>query len=228
MDCCVKNIAGKKCHIYTFDTGKDALVLWGTYAFTGKEDESLMYHLDELCPGRNFTLVAFYVDDWNAEFSPWEASDSKGQFVFAGKGKDTLRWLTQECIPSVSNYAAEDAPVYLVGYSLAGLFALWALYECDLFTGVACCSGSLWMDGWKEYMEDRRAPEGCRVYLSLGGKEEKTSDVKMARVGERFREQEKLLKADPNVNASIYERNKGGHFADSGKRIAKGIAWLLV
>ncbi|MDO4977179.1 MAG: hypothetical protein Q4E53_07945, partial [Eubacteriales bacterium] len=39
------NISGMRCHIYTFGTGKDAVVLWGTYSFTGKEEESILFHV---------------------------------------------------------------------------------------------------------------------------------------------------------------------------------------
>lgn len=222
-----RNIGGKLCHIYTFGKGTDAVILWGTYAFTGREEESLLIHLQRLCKERNFTLVAYYVNEWNTEFSPWEATDGKEQPVFKGKGMKTLHWLKEHCIPYINFYIAENVPIYLAGYSLSGLFSLWALYESTLFNGAICCSGSLWMDGWKEYMEEHTAPENSCVYLSLGGKEEKTSDIKMAKVGDRFREQEKLLRADPNVRDSILEWNKGGHFADSGKRLAKGIAWIL-
>ncbi|MDO4977994.1 MAG: alpha/beta hydrolase [Eubacteriales bacterium] len=222
-----KTITGKMCHIYTFGTGKDAIILWGTYSFTGKEEESLLISLDRLCKDKNFTLVAYYVNDWNAEFSPWEAEDSNGEKIFTGKGKNTLRWIEEDCLPCIRYKISETAPVYLAGYSLSGLFSLWALYESQLLDGCICCSGSLWMNGWKEYMEEKSAPENTYVYLSLGGKEEQTKDLKMAKVGDRFREQEKILKAVPNVKESILEWNKGGHFADSGKRLAKGISWLI-
>ena len=35
----------------------------------------------------------------------------------------------------------------IAGYSLAGLFALYALYKTDAFTRVASMSGSLWFPG---------------------------------------------------------------------------------
>ena len=49
----------------------------------------------------------------------------------------------------------------------------------------------------------------------------------MATVGDRTREQEKLLLEDPLAERVVLEWNPGGHFADSGKRLAKGIRWLL-
>ena len=61
----------------------------------------------------------------------------------------------------------------------------------------------------------------------LGGKEEKTKNAVMATVGDCTREQEKLLLEDPFAERVVLEWNPGGHFADSGKRLAKGIRWLL-
>ena len=63
--------------------------------------------------------------------------------------------------------------------------------------------------------------------LSLGGKEEKTKNAVMATVGDRTREQEKLLLEDSFAEQVVLEWNPGGHFADSGKRLAKGIKWLM-
>ena len=62
----------------------------------------------------------------------------------------------------------------------------------------------------------------CSVYLSLGGKEEKTKNAVMATVGDRTREQEKLLLEDPFAEQVVLEWNPGGHFCGfweaSGKR----------
>ena len=59
-------------------------------------------------------------------------------------------------------------------------------------------------------------------------REEKTKNKVMATVGERTREQERILREDPLAEQVILEWNAGGHFADSGKRLAKGIRWLLM
>ena len=43
---------------------------------------------------------------------------------------------------------------YLGGYSLAGLFALWAAYQTDVFSDVAAASPSMWFPGFTGYMEE--------------------------------------------------------------------------
>ena len=142
-------------------------------------------------------LVAFQVEDWNRDFSPWEALAVFGTEAFAGQGKRTLKWLVEEGVPYI-----------------------------DIFSGIECCSGSLWFKDWEIYMREHTLKRKCSVYLSLGGKEEKTKNAVMATVGDRTREQEKLLLEDSFAERVVLEWNPGGHFADSGKRLAKGIKWL--
>ena len=92
---------------------------------------------------------------------------------------------------------------------------------------MACCSGSLWYPGWKEYSEGQKAPKGSCVYLSLGRKEEKTRNRKMAVVGEMTRWQYEQVQRDLNVRASELIWHNGGHFADIDQRIAQGFIWLI-
>ena len=56
---------------------------------------------------------------------------------------------------------------------------------------------------------------------------EKTKNKVMARVGDRTREQKKKLEKDPMAERVFLEWNAGGHFADEGKRLAKGIRYLF-
>ena len=98
----------------------------------GNEVEHLRESLMEIAPGQNFMLVAFQVEDWNRDFSPWEAPAMFGtEKIFSGQGAETLRWLTEECMPYIDQtFDTERRERWLMGYSLAGLFALWAAYEC--------------------------------------------------------------------------------------------------
>lgn len=99
--------------------------------------------------------------------------------AFDGQGARTLKWLLEEGVPYIDRtYHVKEQEHWLAGYSLAGLFALWAAYECDTFSGIACCSGSLWFKNWDIYMREHTLKRKCSVYLSLGGKEEKTKNVK--------------------------------------------------
>ena len=133
-----------------------------------------------------------------------------------------------ELVPHIDRtFGVKDREHWLMGYSLAGLFALWAAYESDVFSGIVCCSGSLWFPDWDHYVRNHVIQSKCSVYLSLGGKEEKAKNKVMAAVGDRTRAQEGLLQEDSMVESVVLEWNAGGHFADAGKRLAKGVKWMF-
>mgnify|MGYP000314386427 CR=1 FL=1 len=79
--------------------------------------------------GLDFLLLAFKTEDWNQELSPWKAPAVFGRQAFGGGAEDTLR----EVLASVTDRTKR---YYIGGYSLAGLFALWAAYRTELFSGV--------------------------------------------------------------------------------------------
>ncbi len=164
-----------------------------------------------------FRLIAVKINDWNADLSPWEAPAVFGKEDFGNGASDTLKSLLELCNDESKTY-------YRGGYSLAGLFALWAACQTEIFSGVAAASPSLWFPGFTDYMKENEIR--CRnVYLSLGDREEKTRNPVMATVGERIREAYSLL-TDKNINC-ILEWNKGNHFKDAGIRTAKAFLWLL-
>ena len=71
----------------------------------------------EIAPGQNFMLVAFQVEDWNRDFSPWEAPAMFGTERFSGQGAETLRWLTEECMPYIDQtFDTERRERWLMGY----------------------------------------------------------------------------------------------------------------
>ena len=203
------------------------VIFWGTFLHKEDEVESLITALQMELPDREYVLVAFLCDDWNRDFSPWETLAVFGDQEFLGQGREMLSWLTDRLIPHMKAQLGDNREQFLIGYSLSGLFALWAAYESDVFSGIASCSGSLWFPGWDAYVASHQVVAPVNVYLSLGKKEEKTKNRIMAQVGERTRMQEDILKADTNVTDTVLEWNSGGHFAEPEKRLAKGIKWLL-
>ena len=168
-----------------------------------------------------FSLVAFMIKDWNQELTPWGASPVFGKIPFGSGAEKTLEFITSQLLPEVQ----ENIPhLILGGYSLAGLFALWAGYQIDLFEGIAAASPSVWYPQWIDYASENK-PLAKSVYLSLGDKEEKAKNPVMAQVGNGIRKQHELL-TEQEIN-TILEWNAGNHFVDSEKRMAKGFAWLM-
>ena len=168
-----------------------------------------------------FSLVAFMIKDWNQELTPWVAPPVFGKTPFGDGAEKTLKFITSQLLPEVQ----ENIPhLILGGYSLAGLFALWAGYQTDKFEGIAAASPSVWYPKWIDYASENK-PLAKSVYLSLGDKEEKAKNPVMAQVGNAIRKQHELL-TEQEIN-TILEWNAGNHFVDSDKRMAKGFAWLL-
>ena len=173
-----------------------------------------------------FSLIAFKIEDWNNELSPWEAPPAFGNKTFGSGAKDTLEFIESRLIPTVKEkYNLDDDIKFILGgYSLAGLFSLWSAYKSDTFSGIAAASPSVWFNGWEEFMNNNTLLSNT-IYLSLGDTEEKTKNKVMSAVGENIKKQEELLKNN-NIN-TILEWNKGGHFSDSDIRVAKAFTWCI-
>lgn len=167
--------------------------------------------------GKDFYLAAIRVQDWNADLSPWPAPAVFGKESFGQGAPDTLSEVLKYC-------AGRDKTFIIGGYSLAGLFALWAAYQTDTFKAVAAASPSIWFPGFVDFMKDREIHTD-RVYLSLGDKEEKTRNPVMAAVGDRIKEAHDLLKKQ-GINTT-FEWNTGNHFKDADIRTAMAFASVM-
>ena len=178
------------------------------------------------CPP--FTLVAISNLDWNHDMAPWDSPPAfKNADPCTGGADDYLRLLTEEIIPAAEKEIG-GIPCWrgLAGYSLAGLFALYAIYRTDLFSRVGSMSGSLWFPGMKEYIfshEPKRWPD-C-MYFSLGDKESKTKNPILRTVQENTGEI--CAYYQRRGIDTVFQLNPGNHFVQSVERTAAGLCWLL-
>ncbi len=176
---------------------------------------------------REFVFCSVEVSEPNEQLSPWSAPA-----VFRepfGSGADSfLATLTGRILPVIrERYSLSEGTRYIVGgYSLAGLFALWAAYETDYFHGVAAVSPSVWFPGWEEYICSRRL-QAKRAYLSLGNKERKTRIGAMQKVEANIVLQHERFRQQLGDSACCLEWNEGNHFQEPDIRMAKGLSWIL-
>ena len=178
------------------------------------------------CP--TFSLVTISNLDWNHDMAPWNnpAAFKKGK-PFTGGTDNYLRLLVEEIIPKAEKELA-GSPAWrgIAGYSLAGLFALYAIYRTDVFSRVGCMSGSLWFPGFKEYVfshEPKRWPD-C-IYFSLGDREAKTRNSVLKTVQENTEAIHAFYQSKDIDTA--FQLNPGNHFVQRIERTAAGIQWLL-
>ena len=186
--------------------------------------ESEVRYITELSANEDFCLAAIKVDNWNDELSPWKAPAAFGDGVFGGNAEKTLKELIKIINTDVlQGRDISEVTLYIGGYSLSGLFALWSVYLTDIFSGIAAVSASVWFPGFYDYISDN-VINTKSVYLSLGKKEEKTRNKVMSNVGNIMRDFYSLLSTQVH---SILEWNDGNHFNEPDLRMAKGFSWLL-
>lgn len=230
----VRKLNGKVCYITGVETGYEKIFFWPLGKHEKKEMEHLFDALFPVLKEQSCLLAAFEVEDWNGELSPWEAPAVFGTEDFSGQGRKTLEWLVQDCIGYFKTaLPGKEGETFLLigGYSLAGLFALWAFHETGLFRGAASCSGSLWFPGFTEYVKEKEDLEEhsrkrASVYLSLGEKEAKNRNPLLSTIKERTEELQEYYSSRPEIRAKL-EWNPGNHFTEPDKRLQKGFTWLL-
>jgi len=167
----------------------------------------------------HFCLLAVKVNNWNTDLSPWQAPAVFGKADFGDGALQTLHEIVDLC-----RAADKGKTFHIGGYSLAGLFALWAAYQTDLFAGVAAASPSIWFPGFTDYMRSHTIKSKA-VYLSLGDSEEKTRNPAMSKVGDCIRESHEILNSQ-GIQCTL-EWNKGNHFMNPDRRTAKAFAWVM-
>ena len=176
----------------------------------------------------DFALAAVSGLRWEDDLTPWPIPPiMKGAAPCAGQADAYIDLLTGRMLPQIlAGLPVTPAYLVLAGYSLAGLFALYAMYRTDRFARVASASGSLWYPDIVDYIQNHapiRQPD-C-LYLSLGDKEGRTRNPLMRSVEDNTR-----LLADFYRDVGIptaLEMNPGGHFNDPTGRMARAIAWVL-
>ena len=165
---------------------------------------------------------------WDHDMTPWYCPPiTKKDTPCTGGADEYLDLLLSDILPGAKALLnGEPSFTGIAGYSLAGLFALYAAYRCGAFSRVASMSGSLWFPGFPEYVTGRemqRRPD--KIYLSLGDKEAVTKNMFL-----------KTVRANTEAIAAhyqqlglnvVWELNPGNHFADAAARSAKGIASIL-
>ena len=175
---------------------------------------------------KDFAFIGIRTKDWNNELSPWKAEPVFGKEGFAGGAGANLDFLRNNFL-GIREICGlyKDVPLILGGYSLAGLFALWAGYETEGFVGIAAASPSVWFDGWTDYIVCRKFNADI-VYLSLGDKEAKTKNKRMAEVENSIKMQYNEYSKQEGLKR-ILEWNEGNHFKEVPIRMAKGFSWIL-
>lgn len=230
------SIGGYECSLYLPPEYDNNVERYPVVYINGEDDlqgimEDLEVHFGVDCSA--FMILSVISENWNEEFTPWPAPPlSKKSEPFGGGTDSYLKNLTNTIKPYIDEHyktKSDTSDTALIGYSLGGLTALYALYTSDKFGRIGSLSGSLWYDGWIEFISSHIPLSAVdRVYMSLGKGEEHNRNQRMARVGDCTRKTslilEEQLKSKENI---ILEWNEGGHFTEVSERFRKALLWLM-
>ena len=204
------------------------------------------------------SLVNVGVDLWEENFSPWCAPRvfAKGP-NFGDGAQKTLDTLINHVIPWTESELT-DPPTYrvLVGYSLAGLFSLWAGVSQQVARGcqpgtattpqlsgpgapyvdasvatfqrIGAVSGSFWFPGLLDYVDQQLSEGAVGLTHAYLSLGDREARTPNPQIM-HVRENAELL-ASKLENAGItstFELNRGNHFQNVEGRMQKALDWLV-
>lgn len=204
------------------------------------------------------SLVNVGVDLWEENFSPWCAPRvfAKGP-NFGDGAQKTLDTLINQVIPWAESELT-DPPAYrvLVGYSLAGLFSLWAGVSQQVARGcqpdtatapqlsgpdaphvgapaatfqrVGAVSGSFWFPGLLDYVDQQLSGGVVGLTHAYLSLGDREARTPNPQIM-HVRENAELLasKLDNAGITSTFELNRGNHFQNVEGRMQKALNWLV-
>ena len=205
------------------------------------------------------SLVNVGVDLWEENFSPWCAPRvfAKGP-NFGDGAQKTLDTLINQVIPWAESELTES-PAYrvLVGYSLAGLFSLWAGVSqpgvsqqvargCQhdaaepqlsapaapepaaIFQRIGAVSGSFWFPGLLDYVDQQLGGGAVGLTHAYLSLGDREARTPNPQIM-HVRENAELLasKLESAGITSMFELNRGNHFQNVEGRMQKALDWLV-
>ena len=216
------SIAGRPCRFSGSETPDCFLI----QPSARHENDSLDAEVAQLSAltAQPFLLVTIELADWTLDLMPWPDGNISRNPDAGKHGHETLDFILQDLLPALERrYGPRQ--VILGGYSLAGLFALWASCQTDRFQAIAAASPSVWIHGWTPFAK-KHMPMAGTIYLSLGDREEHVKNQAIARVGDNLRAYYEMLRnLGPEQSILVWE--EGGHFNENAGRLARAFAWCM-
>ena len=217
-------IEGRQATLYLAESEDCPLIVLNNYSGSGESVVKAMSELGE----QDYNLLCVDNLKWDHDMTPWYCPPlSENDTPCTGGADAYLELLLKEILPRAKGLVrGVPAFIGIAGYSLAGLFAVYSMYRCDVFDRVASMSGSLWFPEFKSYVlshEIKKRPE--KLYLSLGDAEAKTRNPLLRTV--RDNTEAIVTYYQEQGMDVVWELNPGNHFRDAALRSAKGIKALL-
>ena len=170
-----QEIEGVKLYVYLSNV-KDATTI---YFLDGEQfEEPFNQSITEHRPALNFVLIAS--NNRTYDYTPWPLLASETLLMdFGGKAEEYLSFIKTCVVPfceSEYGFASSAEKRVIGGYSLGGLFSLYAAVNTDFFGTVLSCSSSLWYPGFLDYLKEHPFKAvHPKLYMSVGEQEGTTA-----------------------------------------------------
>jgi predicted alpha/beta superfamily hydrolase len=177
--------------------------------------------------GRASSVVRLPVRSWGDGLTPWPARGLyREEADFGGEAAVTLAELCDGTIPLIEREKGLlPSRRAICGYSLGGLFALYAFAHVETFDACACLSGSVWYEGWVDYLRGLELGGGGRfAFLSIGTKEKRAAPKILQGVQDDMAECARILR-DRGCEVECVV-GPGGHMDLVRERLDAGLAAL--
>jgi predicted alpha/beta superfamily hydrolase len=171
-----------------------------------------------------YNIVSVPFENWDDTLTPWPAPALYAtDDDFKGLAAHTLTILQDETLPAVAaQHGLTPRAWGIAGYSLGGLFSLYAFTQSTFFQTAASMSGSLWYENWTERLETLSIPgKGRFAYLSIGTGEKRAKQKILKGVESRTERTAQILKA---AGCEVeYRTSPGTHFMQVDERLRAGL-----
>lgn len=217
-------VDGKEVTLYAAEEKDCPLVVLNNFAGDGSSVLEAVKDQDE----REFNLLCVGNLEWDHDMTPWYCPPlMPNDTPCTGGADEYLELLVKDILPkALEIISGTPSRICIAGYSLAGLFALYAMYHTDVFDRAASMSGSLWFPDFRDYVLEhsmKRHPD--KLYISLGDKEARTRNKLLKTVRNNTEDIVRYYK-EQGIDVT-WELNPGNHFRDAAVRSAKGIMDIL-
>ena len=180
-------------------------------------------------PPLNFVLLN--ANNRTDDYTPWPLQASETMPMdFEGKAEEHLSFISTHVIPfceSEYGLASSAEKRVIGGYSLGGLFSLYAAVNTDLFGTVLSCSSSLWYPDFLDYLKEHPFKAAhSKLYMSVGDQEGTTAtNLTAAQTSNTI-----ALKDfyEPKFQAGDFKftLEEGNHGNDIPGRVERAVEWV--
>ena len=180
-------------------------------------------------PPLNFVLLN--ANNRTDDYTPWPLQASETMPMdFEGKAEEHLSFISTHVIPfceSEYGLASSAEKRVIGGYSLGGLFSLYAAVNTDLFGTVLSCSSSLWYPGFLDYLKEHPFKAvHPNLYMSVGDQEGTTATNLTADQTLNTLALKDWIEPKFQAGDFQFTLEEGNHGNNISRRVERAVEWV--